>query len=474
MYLIGRSKARVWAVLMMTGSLVALLALPMAASADPPTRAVPPPHPRADAPWGVNVRVNDDVGTADQEVPSIAVDPRGNAYVVWADVREDIAWYVYFSYRHTGGSWSADVKVGDALGTATQRLPSIAVDPRGNAYAVWTDERNAAIDIYFSYRPAGGSWGVNVQVNDDVGLGCLGASIAVDPSGNAHAVWRDSRNGNHDIYFSYRPAGGTWGTDVKVNDDPGAADQDWPSIAVDSSGNAYAAWGDLRNDPDGHCDAASCDEDIYFSYRPAGDAWGPSVKVNDDVGTAWQIAPAIAVDLSGDAYLVWGDERNGNEDIYFSYRPVGNSWSANSKLNDDAGTEIQGHPAIALDPCGNTYAVWADRRNGNDDIYSSYRPAGGSWGPNVRVNDDAGTADQGAPSIAVDPSGNAYAVWQDERNGNDNWDIYFSYWHGEMCAEEEFVPEVSTLALLGTGLAGFAGYATLRLRSGQALRWRKK
>jgi len=40
--------------------------------------------------------------------------------------------------------------------------------------------------------------------------------------------------------------------------------------------------------------------------------------------------------------------------------------------------------------------------------------------------------------------------------------------------EAEFVPEWGSIALLGSGLAGLAGYATLRLGSGQALRWRKR
>jgi len=94
-------------------------------------------------------------------------------------------------------------------------------------------------------------------------------------------------------------------------------------------------------------------------------------------------------------------------------------------VDDDAWGALQTAPAIALDSSGNAYAVWKDFRNGDYDIYFSYRPAGGDWGPNVKVNDDAGTSTQWFPAIAVDGRGNAYAVWMDERKGN--FDIYFSY-----------------------------------------------
>jgi hypothetical protein len=328
-----------------------------AASAAPPLRLL------SEAPWGGNVRVTDDTG-AHQFVPAIAVDPSGNAYAVWEDQRVPGESDIYFSYRPAGGSWGSNVRVDDDAGTASVGNPSIVVDPSGNAYAVWTDGRTGGGDIYFAYRPAGGSWGTNVGVNDDEGTAYQAApSIAVDASGNAYALWKDGRNDFGDIYFAYRPAGGSWATNVKVNDDPGTAWQADPSIAVDPSGNAYAVWQDYRN--------GVSNPDIYFSYRPASGSWGADVKVNYDPWTTDQFRPSIAVDPSGNAYALWEDCRDDFGDIYFSYRPAGGSWSANVKVNDDPGTAWQSHPSIAVDPSGNAYSVWADGRNGYADIYFS-------------------------------------------------------------------------------------------------------
>lgn len=369
----------------------------------------------ADPPWEDNAKVSDDTGTGAQDHPSVAVDVSGNVTVVWEDYRNDVnAADIYSSYRAAGDTaWTAHARVNDPTGVNREVYPDVAVAADGTSYAVWFDQRTGS-DVYMGQRPGGGNWSANERVNSSGGAGGeQGQSLAVDPSGNVYIVW--TANNAAGISFRYRSNTASWGSQADVDDDPWSAGQYFPSIAADASGNAYAVWVDRRLGT----------YDIYSSYRPSGGAWITNTKVNDDTGGADHYSPAIAVGSSGDAVAAWEDNRNGNSDIYSSFRPAGGSWGASERVNDDSGSAYQLRPQLAVDNRGNIHAVWYDARNGNPDIYASYRPLGGMWGRNFRVNDDSGGAAQSFPGIAVDATGNAYAVWRDDRNANG--DIYFSY-----------------------------------------------
>jgi hypothetical protein len=230
-------------------------------------------------------------------------------------------------------------------------------------------------------------------------------------------AWVDYRNGRSDIYYQrYNSSGVAQGSNVKVNDDTLTVYQWAPSISMDRSGNFVIAWEDFRNG----------NYDIYCQkYNSLGVAQGVNVKVNDDTLTAYQWAPSISMDKSGNFVIAWQDYRNVNSDIYYQrYNSLGIAQGSNAKVNDDTVKVEQGSPSVSMNESGNFVIAWVDYRNGYSDIYyQRYNSLGVAQGSNVKVNDDTGGAKQWNPVISMDRSGNFVIIWKDYRYGKDNPDI---------------------------------------------------
>ncbi len=184
-----------------------------------------------------------------------------------------------------------------------------------------------------------------------------------------------------------------------------------PKISMDATGNFVIVWDDNRNN----------NYDIYFQrYTSTGAALGVNTKVNDDAGSDMQWNPSISMDAAGNFVVVWIDERNGNRDIYFQrYTSTGAALGVNTLVNDDASTADQISPSILIDVAGNFVIVWHDFRDDDWDIYfQRYTSTGAPLGVNTKVNDDAGANFQLYPTISMDAVGNFVIVWQDFRNIN--------------------------------------------------------
>ncbi len=349
-----------------------------------------------------------------------------------------------------GGEWGPNVKVNDGNGNTF--YPSIAVDPNGNACAVWEDRGSVTTshtssygDIYFSYRPSGGNWSTNEKINNTPGQ-YYGQDIAIDPSGNMYIVWLD--NGTlsdpnylpvYNIYFSYKSSGGSWNTDVIASSSTSYLSR--PRIKVDHSGNAYVIWS--KSSYNGNTD------DIYFSYRPSGSSWNTSVIASGTFGF-FNSMKEIAVDASGNAYAVWDSHPafdpnsqsipQSNSNIYFSYHPSGGNWTSPATI---ATGQFIGSPDIAVAPDGNASVVWEYNQNistiivpldpnnpqptptpvppAPNSFYYSYRPFGGNWSPATIITSGD---NYNYPAIVVNPSGNNYLLWLDN-TGNES--LYFSW-----------------------------------------------
>ncbi|MGC9397433.1 MAG: exo-alpha-sialidase [Anaerolineae bacterium] len=305
--------------------------------------------PLLDAPWGPNVKVNDDTpGVADQDTPALA------ASKVTSDV-----------------------------------------------FTVWLDWRNGDADVHFARSADGGmTWGVSVRVNYDVGGFSQSApDIAVNAAGVLHVVWSDSRTGDEDVYYSRSTDDGqTWSTEIRVSDFY-TGSQNSPAIAA--LGDAVCiVWADGR---------VAYNRDVYVDCSADGGlTWGTDTRINDDVGTFSHYGPDIALGTGALPHVVWYDNRNANWDIYYTHLSVAGGWAANVRLND-VSTGSQYHPALAAD--GDTlHALWTDLGSGSAYVTGDMSLDGGiTWGDDWQVS----TTDQAEnPDVVIDGQGTAWATWK--------------------------------------------------------------
>jgi hypothetical protein len=262
------------------------------------------------------------------------------------------------------------------------------------------------------------------QVNENLGINNANQyypSIGTDRSGNFIVTWTDKRNGtDFDIYAQFLSSDGTSsGSNFKINDDQGTAIQYRPEIAINRNLNFVITWLDGRNNGSW---------DIYAQrFTNDGTPLSSNFKVNDDVGESAHEQVSVSIDSIGNFVIVWADKRNGDWDIYAQqYMSDGSPVGVNFKVNDDAGNFTQYWNDISLDEEGNFVITWADLRNGTSyfyDIYfQRYLNDGTPLGNNVKVNDNTANSLQFYPSIGMNNNGDFIITWTDERNGDR--DIY--------------------------------------------------
>ena len=301
-----------------------------------------------------------------QRNPAIAVDGNDVVYVAWENDDPNGHWDIFVSASANGTTWSTPVKVdvGDPCNTTDQTSPAIAIDRAApnSIYAAWQDTRAGDKDIWLATSTDGISW-TETQVTTDA-TDQTGPIVAVDPNNVVYVAWTDSRNlatTGMDIYGA-SSAEVPWTNVALVNTDrnelsPAGAASEFMHLlwVADANGYSDILYGNDANDPP---------------------LVGASI-IDPNEPNAVTVGPAVAITTRGSStkvFACWEDSRNvvnnnGDTDIYFA---EGRSpFGTNILVNDDTGVHRQAKPAIGVDKNGNPYIVWVDNRSGNDDIYTA-------------------------------------------------------------------------------------------------------
>lgn len=374
--------------------------------------------------------------------PAVAVGPDGTIYLLWYDLRG--AYGVYASRSTDGGAtWAEASHVSwdsASLNPLSVEGIRVAVDASGILHAVWADNRpssetDADLDIFYARSTDGGAtWSANVRLNQDTGAATQKEPVLVVPGGGSsvYVVWTDGRNtpsnlgapNDWDIYFVRSTDRGlTWGPNVRVDDGPPGTGQTQPTLAVDAGGTLYAAWRDTRGATGSPPDPA----DIRMAVSTDGGLhWSTSAKVNAESFTPQQqCQPALVAFGTSPARLtaIWGEggtESYSNQIVGALSSNGGAEWSTPTVLDGGGGYGFRTGPALGLSASGTVLAAWTRYRSGysDPDIWMARSLDGGAhWTEPQRVSLHEG-ADQNFPSLAVAGDIHAIVAFQ-ERAGGD-------------------------------------------------------
>jgi len=294
--------------------------------------------------------------TSFQEFPSVAVDFDGDAFVVWASDSQDGSNSGIYGQRFN----AAGIKVGPELRVntytdGTQHIPSVAVDANGNALVIWTGRgKNDSDGIYGQRFDAGGiKVGPEFQVNTYTTLNQYLPSVAMGADGDSVVTWEGYGDGSFRGIYGQRfdAAGMKVGGEIQINTYT-TNNQRFPSVAMDTDGDTFVTWASLGQDGG-----------TYHIYGQRYNAEGMKVgggefPINTNrVGS--QTFPMVALDANGDAFVTWeASESTGVDGIYGQrFDVAGMKVGPEFQVNTYA-TSYQTSPSVALDASGDAFVVW--------------------------------------------------------------------------------------------------------------------
>ena len=354
--------------------------------------------------WGLAQRITPE-GSLDSY--SLAVNAPGTAIVTWTEGAENALWVNQYV---PGSGWVNPERIeSGGLGSTN---PEVAIAPNDTAVLVWQEFANPE-EIRASHYTPGGEWTAAVKISPQTaGSGSQGSAyapeVAMDGNGNAIAAWQQLDADANSVVLAARftPAG-QWEQAQSI-DSGTAGYESWPQVAMDPGGNAVAVW---------HGDDSQGGRIFASSYTPR-DGWTDAQRINSptDVGTAR--GPDVAMDAGGNAIAVW--VQADYEDDVWTDRVWSNRFTqergwGTAESFETTDTSYPEDPQVSMNAGGTAIAIWQRVETGPEryTIWSArYDPARG-WEPQTQVDTDRGDQDYGYdPQVAVDPFGDALAVWQ--------------------------------------------------------------
>jgi hypothetical protein len=322
----------------------------------------------------------------------IAVDASGVYTAVWQQF-ENGRTHIWSRQYRFGSGWSGETLIEtDDAGDANN--PEVAVDPAGNAIAVWHQSDGSRKNIWSNSYSVVVGWGTAQLIETNNAGDAIDPEIAVDSNGNGVAVWSQSDGTVRSIWSSYYTPGGGWAP-AQLIETTDTGNANTPRVAIDPDGTAIAVWQQL----DGGGQA-----NIWGNRFVPNTGWGTAERVQTET-SQYAALPVVGMDAAGHAVAVWRQ----NDNIWSNSYDPASGWGSES-VNIETIDGGAFTPEVAVAGNGAAVAVWKQFDGTNFNIWSNHYVKGGGWGT-ASVIDIADTKDAWYPAVAIGADGTAVSVW---------------------------------------------------------------
>jgi len=282
--------------------------------------------------------------------PQVGIDSAGSIHVVWDDGWQNV---FYQKFDADANALTSEIHIGNVDNTASH-VPAVSVDPVNDyVHIVHEDYEYQCEDIVYDKLDNDGKTLINeVAVSADVSSHCEHCTLTTDIYGYVHVGFGSSTGGWH---RKVDQNGVARGVSVNIFDSPSYKLAD---PAVTPNGDVHLVW--------------ERDGVIYYTRLDNnGTVWNRDVVISKNGVSPGPPRVAAAHD-ENTVYVVWHDSRDGNSEIYYAKLEKGKFGETpeNFRLSRNPGASE--YPRVAVDPDDNVHVVWGDNRDGNFEIYYKF------------------------------------------------------------------------------------------------------
>jgi hypothetical protein len=342
--------------------------------------------------------------------PQAAFEGLDGATAVWSiNTSSTAAAYDTYSNYYDGSTWGEPLKRTSGNSSSTSSFPVIASNFNGFSLAAWLEQGINQGNNMQGTSVSGNSWGTTTIITDysyTDETPVIGVSPGLEEIG--FLLWEKNDGEIGDIWAARYD--GAWSTSAEIPGMDEFGDEYAPDVAVDPEGNAFAVW----------IYEGNYVEPRLRRYDAASNAWDDTLIEFEQITPPLHPDSSVQItcDLNGNALAIWNLNNTDNYVKAQFYDASAGSWS-NSVVVGEAGVTVDPNytfPDVAFDAYGNAMAVWFQDQN----IYVSRLEAGDwpNWTPeNGSPLEAEGDASSSVPpKIVLDAEGNgavAYAATVD-------------------------------------------------------------